>query len=255
MTVEELHDALTLLPADLVAEADKRRSRKPRVVLWHRWAAMAACLTLILSCGILYRQGKMRRPESCNQAPVAYDAEAAPAEAAPQTPNQALPEVAQGDFSRQKAPEAVESESSVRTGTTGSGTVAPGILDIQWVQTPLKDSAAVNVSEEPQVTLISSGEKLEGYLTGRAYENVEALQEATGAFDEGWFSAHDLMMIRLACSADAAVTDIQEKEGRWEIYVTENSPESLAGEYHILITVEKGLIGSADEVTPFYALP
>ena len=48
MTVDTLHDALTLLPADLVAQTDERRCRKSRRVHWQRWAAMAACLVLIL---------------------------------------------------------------------------------------------------------------------------------------------------------------------------------------------------------------
>ena len=43
MTSEKLHDALSLLPADLVAETDALRTqaKKPQVH-WQRWAAMAA---------------------------------------------------------------------------------------------------------------------------------------------------------------------------------------------------------------------
>ena len=43
MTSEKLHDALNLLPADLVAETDALRTqaKKPQVH-WQRWAAMAA---------------------------------------------------------------------------------------------------------------------------------------------------------------------------------------------------------------------
>lgn len=43
MTSEKLHDALNLLPADLVAETDALRTqaKKPQVH-WKRWAAMAA---------------------------------------------------------------------------------------------------------------------------------------------------------------------------------------------------------------------
>lgn len=42
MTSEKLHDALNLLPADLVAETDALRTqaKKPQVH-WQRWAAMA----------------------------------------------------------------------------------------------------------------------------------------------------------------------------------------------------------------------
>lgn len=49
MTSEKLHDALNLLPADLVAETDALRTqaKKPQVH-WQRWAAMAACLAVVL---------------------------------------------------------------------------------------------------------------------------------------------------------------------------------------------------------------
>lgn len=48
MTAEKFHDALTLLPADLIAEADRKRRERPRVIPWKRYAAMAACFALVL---------------------------------------------------------------------------------------------------------------------------------------------------------------------------------------------------------------
>lgn len=246
MTVEDFHDALTLLPADLVAEADKQRFRKPRLVLWHRWAAMAASLILVLSCGLLVQSWKPGKSQSNGtMAAPAAGVDAASAEAAPALPNE--------EAARDEA--APYSGGQSRSNTLDSGTFAPGILDITRVETPVEDASSVSVSGEPRVTQICSAEALEDYLAGCVFQNVEALRESTEAFDEGWFSTHDLLMLRLVCSADAAVTDIQEKEGRWEIYVEEKSPESPASEYHILITVEKGLIDHADDVTPLYALP
>ena len=55
MTSEKLHDALSLLPADLVAETDALRTqaKKPQVH-WQRWAAMAACLAVVLLAGTLF---------------------------------------------------------------------------------------------------------------------------------------------------------------------------------------------------------
>lgn len=55
MTSEKLHDALNLLPADLVAETDALRTKpkKPQVH-WQRWAAMAACLAVVLLAGTLF---------------------------------------------------------------------------------------------------------------------------------------------------------------------------------------------------------
>ena len=54
MTSEKLHDALSLLPADLVAETDALRTqaKKPQVH-WQRWAAMAACLAVVLLAGTM----------------------------------------------------------------------------------------------------------------------------------------------------------------------------------------------------------
>ena len=55
MTSEKLHDALNLLPADLVAETDALRTqaKKPQVH-WQRWAAMAACLAVVLLAGTMF---------------------------------------------------------------------------------------------------------------------------------------------------------------------------------------------------------
>lgn len=51
MTAEKLHDALTLLPADLITEVDKKRSGRPNVISWTRYVAAAACLLLVMSSG------------------------------------------------------------------------------------------------------------------------------------------------------------------------------------------------------------
>ena len=55
MTSEKFHDALNLLPADLVAETDALRTqaKKPQVH-WQRWAAMAACLAVVLLAGTMF---------------------------------------------------------------------------------------------------------------------------------------------------------------------------------------------------------
>lgn len=43
MTGEQFHDALTLLPEDLIARADEVRSRKPKTLHWRRYVSLAAC--------------------------------------------------------------------------------------------------------------------------------------------------------------------------------------------------------------------
>ena len=52
MTVENLHDAIGQLPSDLITAVDEKRSRKPKVIPFKRYAAMAACLAVILGCSL-----------------------------------------------------------------------------------------------------------------------------------------------------------------------------------------------------------
>lgn len=246
MTAEDFHDALTLLPGDLVAEADKHR-RKPRLVMWHRWAAMAACLVLVLSCGLLvgsWNPGKTQ----------AYDALSAPALSAEAAPAEAAPAVSKGeaDWNPERGGMDAAAADEQSRYAVDAGAVAPGVTDITWAETPWKDASAGSSSGEPKAVLIQSRELLEDYLAGCENQNVEALREGTEGYDETWFSTHDLLMLRLVCSEDAAVTGIREEKGHWEIDLEEPAPESPARAYHILITVEKGIIGSADDVTALY---
>ena len=53
MNPEQLHDALGMLPSDLIAETDRLRSRPPRKVIHFRsMIAAAACFLLVLGCGL-----------------------------------------------------------------------------------------------------------------------------------------------------------------------------------------------------------
>lgn len=88
MTADKLHEALNLLPGDLIAETDALRCRP--IKTWahgHRWAAIAACLAVVLFAGAVFgistlRTGKsdsvvmtMQAQETCAaaEAPVAAD--------------------------------------------------------------------------------------------------------------------------------------------------------------------------------------
>lgn len=52
MTPEQIHDALNLLPSDLIAEADKLRTSPRKKTLYFRgWIATAACAALVLMIG------------------------------------------------------------------------------------------------------------------------------------------------------------------------------------------------------------
>ena len=72
MTSEKLHDALSLLPADLVAETDALRTqaKKPQVH-WQRWAAMAACLAVVLLAGTMF--SRLFGPKGSSKTTAAVD--------------------------------------------------------------------------------------------------------------------------------------------------------------------------------------
>ena len=91
MTAEQFHDALTLLPEDLVARADRIRSRKRTRIPWKSCAAIAACFAVLLCSAVFYRhfqQGNApaaltAAPFAANQEEAADAAEAPRMEAAP----------------------------------------------------------------------------------------------------------------------------------------------------------------------------
>ena len=57
MTVHELHDALNLLPGDLITAADRwRTAPNPKRIPWKRILPMAACLVLLLGAGLMLRR-------------------------------------------------------------------------------------------------------------------------------------------------------------------------------------------------------
>ncbi len=98
MNAENLHDAIGLLPGDLVAETDRRRTRHPRSLRWQRYAAMAACLALMLFAGRFCIQLLSPKTESAAADMAAeVPAAAAPAEEAQAAP---MPEAAAGQVPR-----------------------------------------------------------------------------------------------------------------------------------------------------------
>lgn len=242
MTVDELHDALTLLPADLVAEADKWRSRKRAIVSWHRWAAMAACFCLILGCSLLTGVWTLASTKCSQSAPAAADA--APAES-PKVFLAQIPEDAPMDSGSQED----VSESAV----SAAGAFAPGIGNIRWVETPYDSSTESRTNESPEALLLTSQTELEKYFGSIPQLQTEALREAAVSLDEGWFADHDLLVIRLDCSDCMVITGISQQEGRWQVCLEDGAyPVSC---YHILITVQKGLMEGPDPVTVLYDSP
>ena len=249
MTVEDLHDALTLLPAELVAEADKRRGRKPVKIQWRRLAGMAACLVVILGCSFWLWVSGMRmgssQPKMEMSAASAWDSalpEDAPGAAA----------VPQGPMLQNAAPTEAgpdERKSAASGVAADQGAYAPGIGNIRWVETPCEEGTTRY--DERKVFLADHKGALEDYLMDCDRETADTLRESTLCYDEIWFAYHDLVLIQITCGADTTVEDVHEAEGQWEISLSP-SRVSLLRDYHMLVEVEKGAIESADRVTVTY---
>lgn len=254
MTVEQLHDALTLLPADLVAEADKRRSRsshhRPNVIRWQRLAAMAACLVLVMFAGrfcmaVFGPKGKSAAMVEMAAAPEAVMQDTAladiPAEMGEEAP--AARDPGYGDTENTGA-------ASKSTADLGTPRLPSGVLGTIWVETPVPPAASV--SGAPVVrALVTSRETLDSFMENTLW-NMEALREAAALWDEGWFESHDVLLVALAGTEGNVDLNIQEEKGQWTVYVPEPAPDEDTKFYHILIITEKELIPSAEAVTAAY---
>lgn len=267
MTAEKLHDAIGMLPADLIAEADKKRQGKPRVILWKRYAAMAACFALVLSCA--WFTSMVLSPKGATEAAMEYERAEAPAAAAPMEPAAEAP-----------ACEEVIREEPRKNGTSGSGdpaedaaapetgeirsdtTAEDPSLAVYSVETPLKPSNAC-FGSTPQVALIASRKDLDTYLTDKDWiYDFTAVREVCTAFDEVWFESHDLLLLTVhAAYPDVpyAVTSIESTGGTdpmgWDWYVfyttaAENHPEGETTCFHLLTVLEKGQIAPEDSILP-----
>ena len=216
MTSEQFHDALTLLPEDLVANADAFRSRKPRITPLKRYTAMAACFTVLLTSVIYVHSLRQESvpTEMAVAAPysVMQDAGAAPAEA-PRMEAAAVP-------------------------------------SCPMVETPdLPHTAEIDHS----AAIITSRSELEGYFTemGRYYQ-LDALRDVCALYDETWFSNSDLLLIPVdSVSPSCSVTDVTLADGVCEITIT--GEETVAGtNFHLVLPVDKDSVTDTKNITVIY---
>lgn len=216
MTSEQFHDALTLLPEDLVANADAFRSRKPRIIPLKRYAAMAACFAALLTSVIYVHSLRQESAptEMAVAAPysVMQDAGAAPAEA-PRMEAAAVP-------------------------------------SCPMVETPdLPNTAEIDHS----AAIITSRSELEGYFTemGKYYQ-LDALRDVCALYDETWFSNSDLLLIPVdSVSPSCSVTDVTLADGVCEITITGEETEAGTN-FHIVLPVDKGSVTDTKSITVTY---
>ena len=95
MTAEKLHDALNLLPSDLITATDQLRTApRAKIIPWKRLLPLAACFVLLMGIGLLIRHEmlghimvKQAAPEApAAMAPMPESMEITSDAAAPQAP-------------------------------------------------------------------------------------------------------------------------------------------------------------------------
>lgn len=244
MTPEKFHDALTLLPADLVAEADRRRQRKPKVIPWRPYAAAAACLCLLLLGGWITffpaaPEMKAAAPEAAmlqGSSNAAYDAAVpeAPAEAEEAAP-------AEGENGALRTESVTEDAASATAATQ----LYPGITLTGAL--PAAPSGAACYSSKPEPVLFTSSAQLEAYRERSIRFQQPELSAACGAWDESWFENQDLVLVTVCGIPEGVVpqlTQIRHHEGQWKFVIqadTAPSEEALR-DWHFLLSAKKGLI-------------
>ena len=163
MTGEQFHDALTLLPEDLIARADAVRSRKPKIIHWRRYASLAACCALLVLCGALYesRSSKSTSPEM-----VSAFRDADSAQRTDEAP-------ASGDL-----------------GAVDAEIAAPQCLEVPNLPDKAEDAAL------SAIHLFDSREALEESLSkmGASWD-ISGLEMACEGFDDSFFHFQDLLLI------------------------------------------------------------
>ena len=265
MNSEKLHDAIGLLPSDLITETDRLRCAKPRVIPWKRYAAMAACFAVVLGCSMFAMQ--VFAPKGATEA-----AAEAPAAAAPMEQAAPLAPAADAAVSEESAAEAPAVNGASGNSSTPKDSAAPAtrepeetvqdtsVIFCQRVETPVEATAAC-FSSESSVTLVTSRGELEAYLTNKdwIYDFTDLLATSRN-YDEDWFAAHDLLLLTVhAAYPDVpyAVTSIESTGGNdpkgWDWYVfyttaAESHPEGKTTCFHLLTELEKGLIDPEDSI-------
>lgn len=163
MTGEQFHDALTLLPEDLIARADKVRSQKPKTLHWRRYVSLAACCALLVLCGVLYQNQPVKTASN---------------------------EIIKACSPADSAPEMAQAPASGDLGAMDAEIAAPQCLEIPDLPNRAEDAAL------PTVSLFDSREALAEGLSemGESWD-ISGLEMACEGFDERFFASQDLLLI------------------------------------------------------------
>ena len=254
MTAETLHDALTLLPADLIAEADKKRTRQPKVIPWKRYVSLAACLALCLCGTVFFSLLMVPKGGSSEEAFVIQEAAEAPA---------AAEGAAISGSSDNAASQQIRDEVTPAESICGLPTVPAGEAEIAEETFAASMGASFITSEKqttacylstPRITLIRSRAELDDYMEYYGYRyDFSALTEACAHYDAAWFETRDLLLLAIHCvpvEENCSISSVTEQDGIWEIGISPSmsEPSEETTDWHLLLDIEKGLIPSEESV-------
>lgn len=262
MTAEMLHDALSLLPSDLITAADKLRTQPRKAVIqWRHWISMAACAAVILGCGLIFARkalpamgGSSKDAAIGNQAAADY----APQEPAAMYSNEkfteaAAEEAASSSVTGGTAHPSME-ESEERLTPTGYPADGAYFIDLSAVQVCLTNQLVDSTLciDSSQTSILRSREVLDTYYTGWSdcYYDMGRFLDACAAYDDDWFTAYDLLVIRVGTEKSELVPSIKALTltGAASCEITlglTEFPEDNTLDpacWHILLPVEKGIL-------------
>ena len=233
MTVEQLHDAIGLLPADLLAETDKARQAPPpgKTVLWKPVLAMAACLALILTGWFWWFQPKGSAGGTADTASL----QAAPGAGAAE--NGAAEEAEMAQAAEEAAP--FRSQSAATDGTSLPETISTPRL--------------TGEPEDPAAALLTCPADWTDYRTqmGEQFDLTE-LAGRMESLGDSWFEDQDLVLIRVenVPQGEAPQAEIlRQEEGILEIQLPRYDETGEGTCWHILLPVEKGTLKTTEEIT------
>lgn len=231
MTAEQFHDALTLLPEDLVERADKIRSRKRTRIPWKSCAAIAACFAVLLALAYRHAQ-KNSAPTALTAVPfAAHQEEAADSAEAPRM------EAAKG------APADSDSDAA-----------ADSAIIYPCVETPCRPNAAVI---DRSISILTSRADLEDYFEEMGeYYQLNALRDACHNYDEDWFMSSDLLLIPVdgvSAGQTCIVTEMSCQEGHCNVVITLTGEETdELTNYRVAVPVEKGSVTDTQNIAVTY---
>ncbi len=233
MTVETLHDALTQLPADLVAETGVRRERGAKRVQWPRRAALAACLALVLAGSGLLLSGALS----------GYNAASGDTAAVVRSAEDLLQEEAAADEQAESA--AAAADTGLKSGTTagdasasssGAAAKMPPTLTLSAGDAVL---ALTSGNYQWQVEL-EDGSVQEVIACGAAPtddpDSLPRLETGQTAAALTFSAAPESLSVRCWRTADAQLDDAQEETTLEETILEDDTLTLLPGDYIYEIT-------------------